>query len=45
MKGCEAPALGSYDAEIRRQKYVKMTFELPLSKKPVTRLYKVAGSW
>jgi hypothetical protein len=45
MKGCEAPALGSYNAEIRRQKYVKLTFELPLSKKPVTRFYKVAGSW
>jgi hypothetical protein len=45
MKGCEAPALGSYDAEMRKKQYVKMTFTLPLSQKPVTRLYKIAGSW
>jgi hypothetical protein len=44
-RGCEAPAVGSYDAEIRHEKYVKLTFEMPLSKKSVTRMYKVAGTW
>jgi len=44
-KGCESPAIGAYDAEMRKKQYVKMTFTLPLSQKPVTRLYKIAGSW
>ncbi|SRR6266852_6963535 len=45
MKGCEAPALGSYDAEIRRKQFVKLTFGLPLSQKKIVRLYKVLGNW
>jgi len=44
-KGCEAPALGSYDAEMKRKTFVKMTFTLPLSQKQVSRWYKIAGSW
>jgi hypothetical protein len=39
-KGCEAPALGPYDAEMRKNKWVKMTFTLPLSQKTVARWYK-----
>jgi hypothetical protein len=43
-KGCEAPALGTYEAERKRGKWLHMAFPLPLSK-PVTRWYKIAGSW
>lgn len=44
-KGCESPALGTYDGEMKRSKWVKLTFNLPLSQKPVTRWYKIGGSW
>lgn len=44
-KGCEAPALSTYDAEIKRQKFVKMSFPIPPSQKQVSRWYKIAGSW
>jgi hypothetical protein len=44
-KGCESPALATYDAELKRGKWVKLTFPLPLSKKSVTRWYRIAGSW
>ena len=44
-KGCEAPALGSYDAELKRKTFVKMIFTLPLSQKQVSRWYKIAGTW
>ena len=44
-KGCDAPAIGTYSAEIKRGKFVHMKFPVPLSDKPVTRWYKVAGSW
>lgn len=44
-KGCEAPANGTYEAEVKRGKFVHMKFAVPLAEKPVTRWYKVAGSW
>jgi hypothetical protein len=44
-KGCESPAIGAYDGELKRNKWVKMTFTLPLSQKQVARWYKIAGSW
>jgi hypothetical protein len=44
-KGCESPAIGAYDGELKKNKWVKMTFTLPLSQKPVARWYKIAGSW
>ena len=44
-KGCEAPAVGSYDAELKKNKWVKLAFTLPLSQKQVVRWYKIAGSW
>jgi hypothetical protein len=44
-KGCEAPALGTYDGERKRDKWVRVSFPLPLSHKQVTRWYKIAGSW
>ncbi len=44
-KGCESPALGTYDAERKRDKWLRVTFPLPLSNKTVTRWYKIAGSW
>lgn len=44
-KGCESLAIGAYDGELKKNKWVKMTFTLPLSQKPVARWYKIAGSW
>jgi hypothetical protein len=44
-KGCEAPALGAYKGELRRSKWIKLTFGLPLAHKEVSRWYKIAGSW
>jgi len=44
-KGCESPAVGTYSAELKRGKFIHMTFPVPLSAKKVTRWYRVAGSW
>lgn len=44
-KGCEAPALGTYPGELKRGKFIRLTFDLPLSHKQVSRWYKVSGSW
>ena len=44
-KGCESPALGTFNGEMKRNKWVKMTFTLPLSQKQISRWYKIAGSW
>lgn len=44
-KGCEAPALGTYEGERKRSKWLKVTFALPLSGKSVSRWYRIAGSW
>ncbi|PWT79034.1 MAG: hypothetical protein C5B59_00550 [Bacteroidetes bacterium] len=44
-KGCEAPAVGTYEGERKRGKWVRVSFPLPLSHKQVTRWYKIAGSW
>jgi hypothetical protein len=45
-KGCEAPATDAeYQAEIKRSKFVHLTFSLPVSHKQVARWYKIAGSW
>jgi hypothetical protein len=44
-KGCESPAVGTYDGEIKRGKWLKLTFPMPLSGKSVTRWYRIAGSW
>ena len=44
-KGCESPALGTYKGEMKRSKWVKLTFDLPLTHKEVSRWYKIAGSW
>jgi len=44
-KGCEAPALGNYEGERKRDKWIRLSFPLPLSHKRVTRWYKIAGSW
>jgi hypothetical protein len=44
-KGCEAPALGNYEGELKRSKWLRMSFEIPVSHKQVSRWYKIAGSW
>ena len=44
-KGCESPALGIYDAELKRDKWMKISFTLPVSQKQVSRWYRIAGSW
>lgn len=44
-KGCEAPPAGTYTGERKRSKWIHLTFPVPLAEKPVTRWYKVAGSW
>lgn len=44
-KGCEAPALGTYDGELKRGKWIRMTFTLPVTNKSVSRWYKIGGSW
>jgi len=44
-KACESPALGTYKGEMKHDKWIKLTFRLPLSKKEVSRQYKIAGSW
>jgi hypothetical protein len=44
-KGCESPALGTYKGEMKRNKWIKLTFSLSLSHKEVSRWYKIAGSW
>jgi hypothetical protein len=44
-KGCEAPALGKYEAELKRDKWLRMNFSLPVSHKQVSRWYKISGSW
>ena len=44
-KGCESPALGSYSGEMRHNKWVKLTFNLPVTHKEISRQYRIAGSW
>lgn len=44
-KGCESPALGTYEAEIKRAGQLRMTFDIPVTHKQVSRWYKIAGSW
>jgi hypothetical protein len=44
-KMCEAPALGIYEGERKRNKWIKVTFSLPVSHKEVSRIYRIAGSW
>src|ERR1700739_3621082 len=44
-KGCESPSLGTFSGEIKRTKWIKLSFPLPLTHKEVTRWYKIAGSW
>ena len=44
-KGCEAPAPGTYEGEVKRGKWVHLRFPVPLSQKPVVRWYKIMGSW
>jgi hypothetical protein len=44
-KGCESAALGTYKGEIKRSKWIKLTFSLPVTHKQVARWYKMAGSW
>ena len=43
-KGCESLAAGTYKGKMNHQ-FIKLTFSLPLTKKEVSRLYKIAGSW
>jgi hypothetical protein len=44
-KGCEAPALGTYSGDMKRRGHMKLTFDLPVTHKSVSRWYKIAGSW
>ena len=44
-KGCESPALATYDGEMKRGKWIRLTFPMPLSGKSVRRWYRIAGSW
>jgi len=44
-KGCESPALGTYAGELKRDKWIKMTFALPVTHKEVSRWYRIGGSW
>ncbi len=44
-KGCEAPAPGTYQAEMKRRGHVHLSFPIPVTHKTVTRWYKIAGSW
>jgi hypothetical protein len=44
-KGCEAPALGTYEGELKRGKWIHLGFSLPVSHRQVTRWYRIAGSW
>lgn len=44
-KMCESPALGTYTGEIERKKWIKLTFDLPVTHKQVSRKYTISGSW
>jgi hypothetical protein len=44
-KGCESPGTGNYEGELKRSKWIKLRFALPLSHKEVSRWYKISGSW
>ena len=44
-KGCESVANGTYTGELKRNKWVKLSFTLPVSHKEVTRWYRISGSW
>jgi hypothetical protein len=44
-KGCESPSPGTYSAEMKREKFVRLTFTLPVSHKEVSRWYRIAGAW
>ena len=44
-KGCEAPALGTYQAELKRRGHLRLAFTVPVTHKQVARWYKIAGSW
>jgi hypothetical protein len=43
-RGCQAPALGTYEGELKRG-HVKISFELPVTHKKVSHWYKIAGAW
>ena len=44
-KGCEAPALGTYEGEMKRRGFMKLSFNLPVTHKAVSHWHKIAGSW
>ncbi len=44
-KGCESPELGTYAGEMKRNKWIKISFQLPVTHKEVSRWYRIAGSW
>jgi hypothetical protein len=45
-KGCEQIAPGTYEGELKRGgKWIKVSFELPVTHKRVERWYRVTGSW
>jgi len=44
-KGCESPAVGTYEGELKRSKWIKLKFPVPISHKEVSRWYKISGSW
>lgn len=44
-KGCESLAPGTYNGEVKRGKWIRLTFPLPVTHKEVTRWYKMAGAW
>lgn len=44
-KGCEAPTLGIHSAKVYGRGHMKLTFDLPVTHKEVSRWYKIAGAW
>jgi hypothetical protein len=44
-KGCEAPELDTYEAELRRGGHIRVNFTVPVTHKKVGRWYRIAGSW
>ena len=44
-KACEEVPAGTYPGEMKRNKWIRLSFTLPVTHKSVARWYKIGGSW
>ena len=44
-KGCESPGVGIFTGSLKRDKWIKLKFTIPVSHKEISRWYRISGTW